>query len=524
MAGHFLSRLGSRAANGWGSLYKEWPQIDTHFSSQPPWEGGFHRPSRFEGEINNLEVYGEIPHEIDGTFYRVMPEPQFPAFADKNVWFNGDGNISAFRISNGHVDFKQRYVRTEKFVREGEARRALMGKYRNRYTDLVHFEVRSTANTNIVYWDGKLLALKEDSPPYAMDPNTLETLGLYDFGGQLPALTFTAHPKFDPATHEMICFGYEAKGDATNDVCYYTFDKQGRLVEEVWVDAPVCGMIHDFGVTENYVLFPIIPLLCDLDRLKAGGNHWQWENDIPMYIGVLPRRGAKGTDVKWFRAPHGFPGHTANAYEDADGIINFHTTYCKVNAFFWWPDKNGVAPKPDELEPRLYNFKIDYHSKNLDLGEPETLLSTDNCEFPRIDDRIALARHSWVFINVLDVDAGTDLPFVATRMGGSPPFNTIAAFNVKTKEYKKYFTGPRKTTQECVFVPRNADAPEGDGFVIALLNNYEDMVSELVILDTRDFSKEVALVRLPFTLRAGLHGNWVDSSDADGHPGTLKAL
>lgn len=43
-------------------------------------------------------------------------------------WFNGDGNISAFRIKDGYIDLKQRYVRTEKFVREAEARRALIGE------------------------------------------------------------------------------------------------------------------------------------------------------------------------------------------------------------------------------------------------------------------------------------------------------------------------------------------------------------------------------------------------------------
>jgi carotenoid cleavage dioxygenase-like enzyme len=53
-----------------------------------------------------------------------------------------------------------------------------------------------------------LLALKEDSPPYALDPNTLETLGLYTFGGQLKSRTFSAHPKFDPETGEMVVFGY----------------------------------------------------------------------------------------------------------------------------------------------------------------------------------------------------------------------------------------------------------------------------------------------------------------------------
>lgn len=142
MAGHFraaFQRPEAAATNG--SL----PSVSRTFND--PGVSGFMRPVRFEGEINNLEVIGEIPKEINGTFYRVMPEPQFPAFvpndpvcstelssykfdADKvSQWFNGDGNIGAFRFKDGHVDFKQRYVKTEKFVREAEARRALLGEY-----------------------------------------------------------------------------------------------------------------------------------------------------------------------------------------------------------------------------------------------------------------------------------------------------------------------------------------------------------------------------------------------------------
>jgi carotenoid cleavage dioxygenase-like enzyme len=184
-------------------------------------------------------------------------------------WFNGDGVVSAFRIKDGHVDLKQAYVRTEKYVKEAAARRALLGteilhgdafpcqnllgKYRNKYTDAIAFSIRSTANTNVVYWNGNLLALKEDSPPYSMDPNSLETLGLETFDGQLPALTFTAHPKFDPDTREMVCFGYEAKGDGTPDICYYSIDQHGKFKETVWFTCPVVAMIHDFAVTKNYV-------------------------------------------------------------------------------------------------------------------------------------------------------------------------------------------------------------------------------------------------------------------------------
>jgi carotenoid cleavage dioxygenase-like enzyme len=128
-----------------------------------------------------------------------------------------------------------------------------IGKYRNKYTDAIAFHIRSTANTNIVYFNGKLLACKEDGPPFAMNPDTLETIGVCDFDGQLESATFTAHPKFDPNTGEMVCFGYEAKGDGTPDVCYYTFDAHGKLLQTVWLIAPVVAMIHDFAVTENHV-------------------------------------------------------------------------------------------------------------------------------------------------------------------------------------------------------------------------------------------------------------------------------
>jgi carotenoid cleavage dioxygenase len=54
-----------------------------HYSDHPQFNG-FMKPCRFEGEVQNLEVYGEIPKEIDGTFYRVMPDPAFPPFVDND--------------------------------------------------------------------------------------------------------------------------------------------------------------------------------------------------------------------------------------------------------------------------------------------------------------------------------------------------------------------------------------------------------------------------------------------------------
>jgi len=46
--------------------------------------------------------------------------------------------------------------------------------------------------------------------------------------------------------------------------------------------------------------------------MKAGGEHWQWNSEIPLYIGVLPRRNAKGSDVKvWIQLSSEYGGQTS---------------------------------------------------------------------------------------------------------------------------------------------------------------------------------------------------------------------
>jgi carotenoid cleavage dioxygenase len=148
-----------------------------------------------------------------------------------------------------------------------------------------------------------------------MDPVTLKTIGRYDFEGQILTPTFTAHPKFDPKTGEMLCFAYEAGGDGhdgSNDIVVWTIDKNGKKTEESWYKGPFCGMIHDCGVSENYMVLPLTPIKwTGMDELKSGKNHWAWDPNEDQWYGVVPRRGGKPDDIKWFRADNG--EHISNA-------------------------------------------------------------------------------------------------------------------------------------------------------------------------------------------------------------------
>lgn len=60
------------------------------------------KPCRFEGEVQNLEIYGDLPWDIDGTFFRVMPDPQaFPFVEDDPVSMLPWDSVPILTIGSG---------------------------------------------------------------------------------------------------------------------------------------------------------------------------------------------------------------------------------------------------------------------------------------------------------------------------------------------------------------------------------------------------------------------------------------
>jgi carotenoid cleavage dioxygenase-like enzyme len=249
--------------------------MTTPFPATPDFSG-HNAPVRIECDLFDLEVIGTIPDEIHGTWFRSVPDPQFPPMLGDDTYLSGDGMVSAFRFEKGHVDYSIRYVQTERWKNERAARRSLHGLYRNPYTDdpSVRGKGRGAANTTPVFHGGKLIATKEDSRGWELDPRTLKTIGEVSYDGRLRSETMTAHPRIDPETGELHFFGYEAGGLATTDVAYCVANKDGELVSEDWLKMPYCALMHDFAVTEDYVIFPCFPITANLERIKGGGAHW----------------------------------------------------------------------------------------------------------------------------------------------------------------------------------------------------------------------------------------------------------
>lgn len=204
------------------------------------------------------------------------------------------------------------------------------------------------------------------------------------------------------------------------------------------------------------------------------------------------------------------PIHTGGGWEK-DGKIYLESSRVHDNAFPFFPPEDGRMPAPEA--------KADFVRWELDLAlptgssipDPQVLLDVP-CEFPRIDERFMTTEYEWLFLNVFMPDKSD---------GGKNIFhglNGLAMHSNRTGKTRYFYAGDQSLIQEPIFIPRSKDAPEGDGWVMAMVERTSVARNDLVVIDTREFEMPIAIVQLPFHMKAQTHGNWV------GTGGNLKSL
>lgn len=447
---------------------------------------------RFEADVFECEVEGEIPPELEGTYYRTGADRQYPSL-EGDIVLNGDGLFTMFRFEEGHVSFRSRYVQTERLKAERAARRRLYGHYRNRHTDdpsVSNLPQRdNTGNTYAFAHHGELYALREDSHPYRLDPETLETLGVGEFG-ELQSSALTAHPKIDPITGEWWSYGVFARGEPTTDASLHVFAADGSLIREQWFQTPFPGLCHDWGVTREHLVFPVMPLVADERRLRAGGGYYQYDPDLPSAWGIMKRGGDPARDIRWLRIPGLVMGHVMNAYTEGSRVI-VDTPASPGNCFSFFKDKHGNAPTPPETMTQLTRITFDLDKPD---AEAVTLHPVEGAlgDLPRIDDRFAMQDYRYGYFTLRDFP----------EMG-------LGQIDWQTGELKVHSL-EGAAAQEPLFVPRSADSPEGDGFVLVQVDRFAEKRADLLVLDGLDVSKlPLATVKLPFALPMAFHGCWI---------------
>lgn len=484
----------------------------------PPIGAGAPRtvPLRFDASIEDCEVVGKVPSDMAGAFYRVGYEWYYPPKFRDDAVLNADGYISMFRFRDGKVDYRGRWVETQRLQNLRKAGRQLYGYYRNPYTDDPSIadptrpNLRSVANTAPVAHGGQLFALKEDGLPHRIDPNTLATLGTWDFNGGYSSQTFTAHPKLDPVSGEMVSFGYEATGLASDDLWIYTHDRSGRVTREVRTKVPYVSVIHDMALTQKHILIPFGGYVTSPERLKNGQVHWGWDNSKQAMIGVLPRDG-EARDMRWFRGPLRCLMHTLNAQDEKNGKITLYAPFWDGNFFPFFPNVDGSPFDGSKARAFIRKITLDLNSKK-DTWTEEILWPMPVQDLGKVDPRVVSlpTRYAWT------AWSDPDRPFDRAAIGAGAPAsvnNSYGRFDLATGKVDSYFAGATHNLQEVSFVPRKG-GNEGDGYLVGVAENLAERRAELIIADAaRPADGDIARVLLPFRISPQVHGVWAGTDE-----------
>ena len=317
-----------------------------------PWRKGFEAAA--ETHPVTVEVIeGQIPSDLVGTIYRNSAGRLRIGASEYEHWFDGDGFVSALSVDGEQqtAAFASRFVRTPRF--QAQERPAALARAQEglgmasvgawtpadngEFWSNVFRLATNPANTSVLWWGNRLLALCEGGLPYRLDPGTLETLGEDLFTdrtiGESGVSFFSAHPKRDPETGDLFNIGLTISVPQAIEV--YKCSAAGELLQRAKVPLKEFTFVHDFAITKNYIVLLMPPWVCPVEGLLESlwegglGRKFEWQEELGTRC-VLLRRSDLST-VSWHLSC-GFsnPCHVQSMYQPSVMAQCYHLVVDKT--------------------------------------------------------------------------------------------------------------------------------------------------------------------------------------------------
>ncbi|MGV0743646.1 carotenoid oxygenase family protein [Mycolicibacterium sp. XJ870] len=495
-------------------------------------------PSRYwedvpgEFDLAVTEITGKLPEGLTGTLYRNGSGRWNVGRSRVDSLFDADGMVTAFAIDRDGVRFKNRFVRTQHYLRTTAAgamvQRGFAYQRPGGLRTNAFRQPANTANTNVLIGDEQLLALWEGGRPHGMDLDTLNTIGMCSLDGVLkgPVGAYSAHYTFDPVQDSKVNFGFEPyfpridlrhvrdapnrserirrlrelAGEAVPRVRLrlYETDSRGTTRYVRAVPLPGMGLIHDMALTTRYAVFLVSPLRINPWAVLGHRSYWdaiEFKAEEPAYFVLAPRDGGR---IRVIETDPFYMWHYANAYDDGSDVVielpRFAPeTFAGMHA--WSSDTrtdlarvyDGVASDDAPNAVRMTRFRITAADRV--HAEP---LAELGCEFPQIDQRRSTQPHRATYVTVPSDGEGSG--------------EGIGRFDHTTGTVQTYCP-PGNKLVEPIFVPKPGTTTEDDGWILTVGYDESQHRSRLMVFDAPHIDTgPIAECWLPFHLPMSYHG------------------
>jgi carotenoid cleavage dioxygenase len=486
----FLAGLAAASLTAHTELWAAGLTPGTAFAADAPELRPFRGLDGQDLAAQGLTIEGRWPRELRGRYFRNGPAITQRAGQRYHHWFDGDGLVQAWHIEDGQVRHQARFVQTQKFRAEQAAGRFLLpafGTAIHSERPVRNADSMNAANTSVMLQADSLYALWEGGSAYELDPATLATRGPKVWSEALRGMPFSAHPKVEP-DGTVWNFGLGA-----GRLALYQLSAQGQVLRSAVLAEPMPAMLHDFVVSQRYIVFLLAPVSMDAAALRAGDSMvdaMRWHAEQPTRVLVINKADFSQRRLLEMPAAHVF--HFGNAWDDGDLLRLDYVQGPALPAFNAGAQAlmRGERPVRDAATPRV--LEIDLASGRLQLHE-----RSEAVEFPVVDPRVVAKRHRQVWYPT------------AVDTQGRWGFNGLTALDIDTGRHERFSFGQQVVLEEHVMVPRPGSQMEGEGWLLGMGYDIRRERSFLSVFDAQAVSAgPLARAWLPYWVPYGFHGKF----------------
>ena len=431
-------------------------------------------------------IHGRAPEGLAGSLYRNGPGKFHRPGGSVDHWFDGDGLMRAFRVSDGAATLEARFIDTPKRRVETAANAVVQpgfGTAGKPGAQVRNADDTNAGNISVMSMGGELWALWEAGSPIAMDPKDLSTKGMKTLREDLVHMPYLAHPRRDPGGDVW------SLGLSGSQAIVWRVSAEGALKGADMVNLPMASYVHDFTATKRHLILILQPWVQDR-MVMPYSDSFTWRPEMGTKVLVLDK--ADLTKRRIYELPAFFAFHYGSAWEETDGTLRFDGCLTGDSRF---ATANGKAFMKGTFvpEPASILTLVTLRPDGRATLEPTGVMA----EFPRVDGRRSGDTRRYT------IHATATAP-------NTPLFHGVATYDWKSGKSDTYDFGATHLMEEAVFVARPGGSDELDGWLMAPSVNIKAKATELHVFDARRVAAgPICTWRSEHLLPVSLHGVFV---------------